>query len=219
MTHNVRGIVLWARRAREADKVVGLFTREMGRLTARVTSAARPSAKFVSLTEPFVESDLAVYLGPGQAWGKLVGGRMVQSFPSLRLGLERSTAASWICEILYRLTPEEHHNADEYGLLVEALTALETASSFGLIRLAFVVRFLGLAGFGLDLRERWLGFCREHPDWGTALLEAPLGNLGQLRWSSPALTNLEQLASGVIADYLNRPLMVNRFRQMTGVQI
>jgi recombinational DNA repair protein (RecF pathway) len=69
MIHKLRAVVLWSRRSRDADKLVGIFTNTHGRLTARGTSAARPAAKFASLTEPFVECELAVYLRPGQAWG------------------------------------------------------------------------------------------------------------------------------------------------------
>src|SRR5690242_19803863 len=145
MIYNLRGIVMRSTRNREADKVVSFFTREKGRLTARATSAARVTAKFAALTEPFVESDIAMYLKVGQAWGKLVGGRMVQSFPALRTQLDRSTAAAWVCEILFRLTAEEQPSPEKYNLLAETLAALETAAHLSVIRLAFAVRFLSLA--------------------------------------------------------------------------
>src|ERR1700680_4345183 len=103
MIHSLRAVVLWSRRSREADKVVGIFTDTLGRLTARATSAARPAAKFASLTEPFVEADLASYLKPGMGWGKIVGGQIRQSFPRLRTDLVRSTAAAWACEVVHRL--------------------------------------------------------------------------------------------------------------------
>lgn len=211
--------MLWSRRSREADKIVCVFTHDMGRLTARATSAARSNAKFTALTEPFVESEMAIYLMPGEGWGKLVGGRMLQSFPALRTQLARTTAASWVCEIMNRLTAEEQASPEKYDLLVETLTALQTAEQFGVIRLAFAVRFLAHAGFGLENREGWIGLVREHPDWAKALLEEPLANLGQSVWSAPAITALEQLAAEVVTDHLNRPLLVNRFRQMTGIQI
>lgn len=219
MIQNLRAIVIGSRRSREADKVVNLFTREKGRLTARATSAARATAKFAALTEPFVESDIALYLTPGQGWGKLVGGQMVRSFPALRTQVDRSTAAAWVCEILYRLTAEEQPSPEKYNLLAETLAALETAATFGVIRLAFAVRFLELAGFGLENRTAWIQLANDHPEWVQPLLETPLAALGELRWRTPAVTALEHLAGEVVSDHLNRPLAVNRFRQMTGIQI
>jgi recombinational DNA repair protein (RecF pathway) len=219
MIHNVRGVVLWSRRSREADKVVGLFTREMGRVTARATSAARAAAKFSALTEPFVESDIALYLVPGRGWGKIVGGRMVSSFPALRTEVARSTAASWICEVIHRLTPEEQASAEKFALLHETLSALSSARSLGTIRLAFAVRFLAAAGFGLDHRDAWRDLVDRRPAWARALLSAPLSELGEEPWKDPLLTAVEHLAGSVVTDHLNRPLHVNRFRQMAGIEI
>src|SRR5262245_52293233 len=145
MIHNVRAVVLWSRRSREADKIVGLFTREMGRLTARAASAARAAAKFSALTEPFVESEIALYLVPGRGWGKIVGGRMISSFPALRTEVARSTAASWVCEVVHRLTAEEQASPEKFALLHETLGALSNATTFGIVRLAFAVRFLSAA--------------------------------------------------------------------------
>ncbi len=219
MTHNLRAIVLWSRRCRDADKIVGFFTREMGRLTARATSAARATAKFAALTEPFVESDIAFYLRPGQVWGKLVGGRMVRSFPGLRVELDRSTAASWVCEIVHRLTPEEQPSPEKFELLSQTLETLETATHFGLVRLGFALRFLKYAGFGLETRDPWIDLKTRQPTWAETLMEAPVADLANLRWQDPMLKALEQLAGMVVTDHLARPLHVNRFRQMTGVEI
>jgi recombinational DNA repair protein (RecF pathway) len=219
MIHNVRAVVLWSRRSREADKIVGLFTREMGRVTARATSAARSTAKFGALTEPFVESDIALYLVPGRGWGKIVGGKMRSSFPALRTQVDRSTAASWVCEVVHRLTPEEQASPEKFALLHETLSALSGTSCLGMIRLAFAVRFLAIAGFGLENREAWVDLVREHPRWANALLEDPLVELGEKDWRHPSITSVEHLAGSVVSDHLNRPLPVNRFRQMAGVEI
>jgi DNA repair protein RecO (recombination protein O) len=219
MTHNLRAIVLWSRRSREADKIVGIFTDGLGRLTARATSAARPTAKFAALTEPFVESEVSVLLTPGHGWGKLVGGQIVRSFPALRTHVERSTAASWICEIVTRLSAEEHPSHETYVLLADTLEALEAATHFSVIRLAFAIRFLAMSGFGLENRTAWQELQSVDPARAESLLHAPLISLGQKAWPDPAVKALETLAGSVVSDHLARPLHVNRFRQMTGIEI
>jgi len=219
MIQNVRAVVLWSRRSREADKVVGLFTREMGRLTARATSAARAAAKFSALTEPFVESDIALYLVPGRGWGKIVGGKMISSFPALRMDVHRATAASWVCEVVHRLTVDEQASPEKYALLHETLEALAGAEKFGVVRLAFAVRFLSAGGFGMDHRDSWVHLQAERPEWAEALLNTPLAELGRESWKDPLITAVEHLAGGIVTDHLNRPLQVNRFRQMVSVDI
>src|SRR5262249_49784961 len=128
-------------------------------------------------------------------------------------------AAAWVCEIVHRLTPEEQPSPEKYNLLAQALAAMETARHFGVLRLAFAVRFLSLAGFGLDHRDAWQDLERQHSDLAQTLLSTPLVELGDAAWNDPAVTAVEHLAGSVVADHLNRPLSVNRFRQMTGIQI
>jgi len=219
MTRNLRAIVLWSRRSREADKIVGLFTDGLGRLTARATSAARPTAKFAALTEPFVECDVSLFLRPGQGWGKLVGGRILRSFPKLRTNVEKATAASWVCEVMARLTPEEQPSPGKFVLLSETLEALEEAKEFTVLRLAFTVRFLELAGFGLENRTAWQELQSVDPERARRLLEEPLNSFSDTVWPDPAAKALEMLAGSVLTDQLNRPLHVNRFRQMMGINI
>lgn len=219
MIHNVRAVVLWSRRSREADKVVGLFTRELGRVTARATSAARATAKFSGLTEPFVESDIALYLVPGHGWGKIVGGKMHASYPRLRTDMARVTAASWVCEVMHRLTAEEQAAPEKFELLTETLAALEHSENHALVRLGFAVRFLTAAGFGMGLRDPWQRMEQARPDWAHALQSAPLVDLARESWKDPLLTAVEHLAGATVSDHLSRPLHVNRFRQLTGVDI
>src|SRR5258708_1872011 len=191
----------------------------MGRLTARATSAARATAKFAAITEPFVESEIAFYIGPGQTWGKIVGGQLIRSFPGLRTRVDRITAAAWICEVVYRLTHEEQASADKFALLIEALEALEHATEFTALRLGFAVRFLRLVGLGLDHREPWMALQQRQPEMARALMEEPLASLRDTRWNEPDITALERLAGGLVMDHLSRPLHVNRFRQTMGLPI
>jgi hypothetical protein len=217
--HNVRAVTLWSRRSREADKVVGLFTREFGRVTARATSAAKATAKFAALTEPFVESEIALYLVPGRGWGKIVGGKILSTFPALRTDVTRSTAASWICEVVYRLTPEEQESPEKFDLLREALMALAVSPNQSMIRLGFAIRFLAIAGFGVQNREPWGILAHEHPAWAEGLTQTPLETLGTEVWQDPMITAVEHLAGSIVSDHLNRPLQVNRFRQLAGIEI
>jgi hypothetical protein len=217
--HKLRAVILWSRRSREADKIVGLYSESMGRLTARATSAARSIAKFAALTEPFVECELAVYVRPEDGWGKLVGGRLLRSFPGLRTDLARTTAAAWVCELVHRLTPEVQSSPEKFSLLTETLETLENAAHFNLVRLGFALRFLSYAGFGLDNRDPWIALRNQHPAWAQALMQQPLAELGEMRWEDPLLVELQQLAGSVVNDHLSHPLHVNRFRQMTGVEI
>ncbi len=219
MIHNLRAVVLWSRRSRDADKILSIFTDKLGRLTVKATSAAKPTAKFAALTEPFVESEMSVYLRPGEGWGKIVGGQIHRTFPALRTQMDRGTAAAWVCEVVYRLTVDESPSPEKFALLSETLDALETATHFHILRLAFTLRFLQHAGFGVDNREPWQKVQKEHKAWAEALFHQPLRELGHETWDHVNIKMLQQLAGGIVQDHLARPLQVNRFRQLADISI
>ena len=83
---------------------------------------------------------------------------MIATFPPLRTQVDLSTSASWICEVVQRLTPKSRKARKNLIYCIEALTALSSAKGMGMIRLAFAVRFLAIAGFGLENREAWMDF-------------------------------------------------------------
>jgi hypothetical protein len=58
-----------------------------------------------------------------------------------------------------------------------------------------------------------------NPERAAALMQAPMMELGEAAWDEPLLAELQHLAGDVVNDHLSHPLHVNRFRQMTGIEI
>lgn len=147
---NVWAVVLMSRPAGEADKLVTLYTHELGKVRARAVSAGRTTAKLLGATEPFVESELMVFLRPNSSWGKITGGRLLRCYPSLYSGWEAATEASYLCELLDRLTPDRQASPAKFALIRQALAQVATAPHPAL-RWAFALRLLALVGVGLRL--------------------------------------------------------------------
>lgn len=147
MYQNVTAIVLSARRAKEKDKRLGLYTQEYGRLSATAVGAARPGAKLGAATEPAVESKFRLWREGDAPFARVTGGGVEQSFPALRTQWRRMGAAQFLCEWTERLTPFAEAHPEKYELLRRSLAALETAGDLEAVKLAFQTRFLALAGY------------------------------------------------------------------------
>jgi DNA repair protein RecO len=143
---NATAIILSSRRAGEKDKRLGLYTRELGRLTALAVGAARPGAKLGPATEPPAESRFRLWTEREASHARVTGGGVEASFPTIRTDWRRMAVARFLCEWTERLTPLAHPQAEKYDLLRRALTLLETTDPEA-VRLAFMVRFLALAGY------------------------------------------------------------------------
>lgn len=144
------GIILFRQEFREADRIVSLYTREHGRLNARLPGVMRPAGKLKALSEPFAFGDYRIYVRRGGVIGTVTGGKISNIFPHIRRDLKRTALAMHFCELVLRLTPLHQPSEGKFELLCKALTELEYGEVNSAFQAAFTLRLMALAGFGLD---------------------------------------------------------------------
>ena len=144
------GIILFRQEFREADRIVSLYTREHGRLNARLPGVLRATGKLKASSEPFACADYRFYVRRGGTIGTVTGGKINSIFPHIRQDLKRTTLAMHFCELMQRLTPLHQPSEDKYELLLSALTELEYGEVNSAFAAAFTLRLMTLAGFGLE---------------------------------------------------------------------
>ncbi len=172
---NDQALTLSRRPLGEADLLAVVYTRELGRLRVRFAGARRPAAKLKALAEPFVRAELRLYMRPGAAMAKGVGGALHDTYPAIREDLDRTFHALAVCELLERLTPEGSPNPAKFDLAVSALEALSRRASPWVVTV-FGLRLLALAGWSPAphaMPEEARGI---RPAWD----ELPLDDLGGL---------------------------------------
>lgn len=144
------GILLFRQDFREADRMVSLYTREHGRINARLPGVSRSVGKLKAFSEPFVFADYRIYVRRGGVVGTITGGKIHQVFPGIRRELKKMTLAMLFCELFQRLTPLHQPSEDKFELLLCGLTELEYGQPNPAFAAAFTLRLMTLAGFGLD---------------------------------------------------------------------
>ena len=144
------GIILFRQEFREADRMVSLYTREHGRLNARLPGVLRSAGKLKAVSEPFACADYRFYVRRGGTVATITGGKINSIFPHIRQDLKRTTLAMHFCELIQRLTPLHQPSEAKYELLLAALTELELGEINSAFAAAFTLRLMMLAGFGLE---------------------------------------------------------------------
>ena len=144
------GIILFRQEFREADRMVSLYTREHGRLNARLPGVLRAAGKLKAVSEPFACADYRFYVRRGGTVATITGGKINSIFPHIRQDLKRTTLAMHFCELIQRLTPLHQPSEAKYELLLAALTELELGEIKSAFAAAFTLRLMTLAGFGLE---------------------------------------------------------------------
>jgi DNA repair protein RecO (recombination protein O) len=129
----------------EADRLLWLFTRELGKVKVIAKGVRKPRSRKAGHLEPFTRVELM--LAKGRDLPIVTQAEAKDAYLALREDLVRVGYASYVIELLDRFTYEEGENHALYRLLSETLSriSMETEPAFA-VRY-YEVRLLDLLGF------------------------------------------------------------------------
>ena len=139
------GLVLRTRDLGEHDRLVTLYTRDYGRLTAVAGGARRVRSRFGGALELFTWGEAVGFERPGRDLVRLDHFDIHRSFRALREDLERLGQGARMVEAILRLTGERDPQPACFALLLRAFRALEHGAP-ARVQLAFTLRLLDLLG-------------------------------------------------------------------------
>lgn len=133
----------------EADRLLSLFTREMGKVKAIAKGVRKEHSRKAGHLEPFNCSTLMLAKG-GTFW-IISQAETVNDFQAIKSDLNRTVLAAYCLELTERFMTEDEVHPELYRLLKETLGRLSRQDTpFNVIRY-FEMRFLELVGFRPEL--------------------------------------------------------------------
>jgi DNA repair protein RecO (recombination protein O) len=148
------GIVLRTQKLGEADRIVTLLTRRVGRVRAVAKGVRRTKSRFGARLEPFTHVDLLLYTG--RSLDVITQADTVRPYGKpFSSDYPRYTTGTAMLETAEKFTPVEKEPAmRQFLLLVGGLRALgEGAHDPRLILDAYLLRSLAVAGYAPALDE------------------------------------------------------------------
>lgn len=140
-------IVLRTHRLGEADKIVSLLTRQMGRLRAVARGALSRRGRFGSALEPLSYIRLWIYDREGRDLQRLGSAEVLESFFEMQKDYRIQVAAQYLAEVTERFLPEREVNERGFRLLLAVLRALKNFGEVNRALLFFDYWLLRLGGF------------------------------------------------------------------------
>jgi DNA repair protein RecO (recombination protein O) len=122
-SEKVRAVVISSFPLGEADRILRLFARELGRVDAVAKGVRKTTSRWGGRLEPFNVCDLVLY--PGRSLYTVTQAQLVDVFLRLRENREALTAAAVICEAAAGLAPEREPQERIFALLRNALKELD----------------------------------------------------------------------------------------------
>lgn len=152
--YRTEGVVIRAKTVRDADKILVLYTPELGKLRVWAHGAGKPGSRKRGAVQPFCRGRYLI--AAGREIDTVRQAEEIEAHSHLHGDLATLTCAGYICELVDGFGAEGQANRRLYGLLLETLNRLGRDSRPALLLSAFEARLLDLSGFRPELR-----FCLE----------------------------------------------------------
>jgi DNA repair protein RecO (recombination protein O) len=147
-----KGIVLRSIRYGEADRILDLYTRDAGLVSAIAKGIRRTKSRFGARLEPLSCVDFIAY--HGRTLDTVTQAEVLRSFRGIREDLTRFEAAASMVGSVRALSGGDEADRRVFNLLYNGFDALERrASSFGSVEAAFGLKLSVIAGYAPQLDD------------------------------------------------------------------
>jgi DNA repair protein RecO (recombination protein O) len=144
-SHRVEAVVLRRQNMGEADRLLWVFSRSLGKKRAMAKGVRKMRSRKAGHLEPFTR--VSLLLAEGRDLYIITQAEAIDLYLNLRTDLERLGYAAYVVELLDRFTYEEGENQGLYRLLVDTLSRLDQSSQPAFAVRYYEVRLLDLIGF------------------------------------------------------------------------
>ena len=146
-----QGIVLGSIKLAEADKIVTILTQGEGKIRAVAKGIRRTTSRFGARLEPFTHVNVMLYRG--RTLDTVTQVEILAPFRDIRQDYARFSAGEAMLEAADKVAEEHERNLRLFLLLLHGLRALDTRPTDpAAVAEAYLLRLLGLSGFGPSLR-------------------------------------------------------------------
>lgn len=144
-TYSSAGFVIKRTSYREGDRIITLFTKELGKITVlakgvkKLTSRKRGGVEIFNLIKfSAVKS---------HTFDILTEVEVLKSYEPLRKSLKKVSVAYYFCEVINKLTQEGQKHESLFFIMEDYFASLESSKNLRALRLSFVAESLISLGF------------------------------------------------------------------------
>ena len=151
-SYRCEAIVLKSSPVGEGALIATVYSREHGKLRARVRGARKPGGKMVGHVEPLCRVDLAMAVGKGGLYDTVTQAQTLDVFPRLKSDLDGMAKGIYMAELVDGYGVEGQPNQQLYSHFVDSLGALNSDPSSQVPLRYFELHMLKSSGFMPEMR-------------------------------------------------------------------
>jgi DNA repair protein RecO (recombination protein O) len=144
--YKTEGVVLKRRHYGETDRLVTIFTKHHGKITALAKGVRKITSRRAASLEPATQA--VFFFAKGKTFDLITQSQLINSFKQARQDLTRVTQTYQILEIIDLFTADNQSHSSVYQILVTTLKALNTDGSKRDLLVKNVGAIIERLGFG-----------------------------------------------------------------------
>ncbi|MBI5755677.1 MAG: DNA repair protein RecO [Nitrospirae bacterium] len=145
------GIILNSRPMGEYDRLVEIFSDDLGKIDGIAKGARSFKNRFGGSLEPFTHCRLGLFRKSNNSLYRIESADIIESFSRIREDLTLLLYASRMVDALRKLTPLEDPSKTLFSLLHNSLGAIVSGTPVETILFYYQIQILHIAGLGLRL--------------------------------------------------------------------
>lgn len=150
-SYQTQGIILRQTKLGEFDKIVTIYTPELGKIRAVAKGACRPNSKLAGNIEPLMHSLMS--LAKGRNLDIVTQSQTVNGFPALKGDLWRMACGLYILELIDSFTVEGGESRPLFDLLLDVLHQLSEPDTDEIALRYFELHLLNHLGYRPQLHR------------------------------------------------------------------
>src|SRR3712207_2448889 len=143
--YKTEAVVLRQRKLGEADKILTLFSADLGKFDAVAKGVRRPGSRKAGHVE--LLTHVSLMLARGKSLDIITQAEALDTYLPLREDLRRLSCGLYVAELTDRFTAEHQESFPLFRLLVETLGGLTVHRDLELVLRFFELNLLGVAGY------------------------------------------------------------------------
>ncbi|MFD0048308.1 DNA repair protein RecO [Actinomycetes bacterium NPDC127524] len=151
MLKKAEGIVIRRMDYGESNKIITLYTRELGKIGVMARGAHKSTSRLSSVTQLFYYGYFLVQTSSGL--GSLQQGETIDSMRSIREDLFSTAYASYIVELLDKSTDDKNPNPFLFELLYQTLHYINEGYDAEVLKFIFEMKMLPVNGLNPTLNQ------------------------------------------------------------------
>ncbi len=129
----------------EKDRILTLFSREHGKLSAVAKGCRRPGSKLSGASEPFTYCRM--FLSTGRDLDVLTQAEIKESFPNAKSGMASIAHAIYLLELVSAFVDQRQPNPDVFDTLLSAMYVLESGTDPEVTARYLEIQLLSILGY------------------------------------------------------------------------